>query len=114
MDTPAVNNVGNPTAPKPKPIASSSRSGSEASSSTPPAGDTVSLSKKGQDLAQLDNAAQSTTESVNNEQRKFLVTENHDVVLKVIDPQTQEVVKSVPSEEQLELRDAIRNELNNI
>jgi len=107
MDTQAVNNVGNPTAPKPKPAATSSRS--EASSSTAPAGDTVSLSSES-----LDKAAASATASVGSEQRKFSVTENNDVVLKVIDPQTQEVVRSVPSEEQLELRDAIRNELNNI
>ncbi len=107
MDTQAVNNVGNPTAPKPKTTASSPRSA--AASSPAPTGDTVSLSKEGQDLAQLDKAA-----SAGSEQRKFSVTENNDVVLKVIDPQTQEVVKSVPSEEQLELRDAIRNELDNI
>ena len=42
------------------------------------------------------------------------MTENNDVVLKVIDSKTQEVVKSVPSEEQLDLKDAIRNELENI
>lgn len=108
MDTQAINNVGNPTAPKPRPAASSSRS--ETSSPPPPSGDTVNLSREGQNLAQSNNAAA----SAGNEQRKFSVTENHDVVLKVIDPQTQEVVKSVPSEEQLQLRDAIRNELDNI
>ena len=48
------------------------------------------------------------------EQRKFEVTENNDVVLEVIDPQSQEVVRSVPSEEQLDLRDAIRSDLDNI
>ncbi len=108
MDTQAVNNVGNPATPKPKPTASSSRS--EVSSSSPaPSGDSVSLSTQGQDLAQTDKAA-----PAGSEQRKFSVTENNDVVLKVIDPQTQKVVRSVPTEEQIELRDAIRNELDNI
>ena len=110
MDTQDINSVGNPTAPKPKPTASSSRS--EASSSPAPAADTVSLSKQGQDLAQP--ASSSTTAFADNEQRKFSVTENNDVVLEVIDPETQEVVRSVPSEEQLQLRDAIRNELDKI
>lgn len=110
MDTQAVSNVGNPTAstaPKAKPAATSSRPA--ASSSAPPVEDTVSLSNES-----LDKAATSTTASVGSEQRKFSVTENNDVVLKVIDPQTQEVVRSVPSEEQLQLREAIRNELDNI
>ena len=107
MDPQAVNNVGNPATPKPKPTASSSRS--EVSSSPAPSGDTVSLSTQGQDLAQTDKVA-----PAGSEQRKFSVTENNDVVLKVIDPQTQKVVRSVPSEEQIELRDAIRNELDNI
>lgn len=108
MDTQAVNSVGNPTAPKPKTNASSSRSaGGSASSST---GDTVSLSQEAQRLAQPDKA----TASAGSEQRKFSVTDNNDVVLEVIDPQTQKVVRTVPSEEQLELRDAIRNELDKI
>jgi hypothetical protein len=112
MDTQAVNSVGNPTAPKPKPIASSSRSA--AGSSPAPTGDKVNLSQEAQSLAQPDNASSNKTASAGIEQRKFSVTDSNDVVLEVIDPQTQEVVRTVPSEEQLELRDAIRNELDKI
>ncbi len=111
MDTQAVNSVGNPTAPKPKPIASSSSPAAKPSSTK---GDTVSLSQEAQSLAQPDKASSSKTASAGSEQRKFSVTDNNDVVLEVIDPQTQEVVRTVPSEEQLELRDAIRNELDKI
>jgi hypothetical protein len=113
MDTQTVNSAGNPIAPKPKPIASSPRSGAE-SSSAPAEGDTVSLSEEGQSLAQPEKASSSATASTGSEQRKFSVTDNNDVVLEVIDPQTQEVVRAVPSEEQLELRDAIRDELDKI
>jgi len=112
MDTQAVNSAGNPTAPKPKPTASSSRSTAE--SPPTPTGDTVSLSKDGQGLAQPDKTSSSKTTSAGNEQRKFSVTDNNDIVLEVIDTQTQEVVRTVPSEEQLQLRDAIRNELDKI
>ena len=45
MDTQAVNNAGNPTAPKPKPVASSPRSAAEPSTAPTPTGDTVSLSQ---------------------------------------------------------------------
>jgi hypothetical protein len=112
MDTQAVNSAGNPTAPKPKPTASSPRSA--AASSSAPAGDTVSLSTEGQGLAQPDKVSSSKTTSAGIEQRKFSITDNNDVVLEVIDPQTQEVVRTVPSEEQLQLRDAIRDELDKV
>ena len=113
MDAQAINNVVNPTALRPKSTASSSRS--DAGASTAATEDIVSLSKKGKDLAQQGSKTPSTaTTPTGSEQRKFEVTENNDVVLEVIDPQTQEVVKSVPSEEQLELRDAIRSDLDNI
>ena len=109
MDTQSVNNVGNPLAAKPTPAVTKSPS----KTSNPPTEDTVSLSKQGQNLA-LRKVEPSSDSSLGSEQRKFSVTENNDVVLKVIDPKTQEVVKSVPSEDQLQLKDAIRNELDNI
>ena len=112
MDTQAVNSTGNPTAPKPKPTTSNPRSVAEPSSA--PTGDTVSLSQDAQDLAQQDKALSSKTTSAGIEQRKLSVTDNNDVVLEVIDQQTQKVVRTVPSEEQLELRDAIRDELDKI
>jgi len=111
MDAQAINNVVNPTALRPKSTASSSRS--DAGASTAATEDIVSLSKKGKELAQGSETSSATTPT-GSEQRKFEVTENNDVVLEVIDSQTQEVVRSVPSEDQLELRDAIRNELDNI
>ena len=111
MDTQAVNSTGNPTAPKPKPTASITRSVADPSSA--PTGDTVSLSQDAQDLVQQDKASSSKiTSAASIEQRKLSVTDNNDVVLEVIDPETQEVVRTVPSEEELELRDAIRNELD--
>ena len=109
MDTSVVNNQGNPITPKPKPAAAISPS----RTSTPPTEDIVSLSKEGVSLAQ-GKVEPSSDSSFGGEQRKFSVTENNGVVLKVIDPKTQEVVKSVPSEEELQLKNAIRNELENI
>jgi uncharacterized FlaG/YvyC family protein len=112
MDTQTVNSTGNPITPKPKPTVSISHSVAEPSSASTE--DTVSLSQDAQDLAQQDKTLSSKTTSAGIEQRKLSVTDNNDVVLKVIDQQTQKVVRSVPSEEQLELRDAIRDELDKI
>lgn len=46
--------------------------------------------------------------------RKFSVTDANDVVLKIIDNKTQEVVKQIPSEEELRLKTAIRDRVENI
>jgi uncharacterized FlaG/YvyC family protein len=112
MDTQAVNSTGNPTAPKPNSTASNRRSVAEPSSA--PTRDTVNLSQDAQDLAQQNKASSRKTTSAGIEQRKLSVRDNNDVVLEVIDQQTQKVVRTVPSEEQLELRDAIRDELDKI
>jgi uncharacterized FlaG/YvyC family protein len=113
MDTQAVNSKGNPIAPKLKSTTSNPRSVAEPSSA--PTGDTVRLSQDAQDLVQQDKASSSKiTSAAGIEQRKLSVTDNNDVVLEVIDQQTQKVVRTVPSEEQLELRDAIRDELDKI
>jgi uncharacterized FlaG/YvyC family protein len=42
------------------------------------------------------------------------MTEGNDVVIEVIDPKTQEVVKSIPSEEEIQLKNAIRDGINDI
>jgi uncharacterized FlaG/YvyC family protein len=107
MDTQAINSAGNPKAPAPKTQSSSSK---PVSSSAPqPAGDSVSLSVEAKALAQVSAGASSTSE-----QRKLSVTDDNDVVLKVIDPKTQEVVRSIPSEEQMQLKINIRDGVNNI
>jgi len=113
MDTQAVNSVGNPTGPKSKPITSSSLSAAKASSAST-GGDTVKLSQEAQSLVRRDRAPANTTNYVGGEQKKISVSDSNDVVLEIIDPQTQEVVRTVPSEEQLELKNAIRNELDKI
>jgi uncharacterized FlaG/YvyC family protein len=112
MDTQAINSVGNPIAPKLKPITSSSSLVVQNSSASTE--DTVNFSKEAQSLARRDGASANTTNYAGGEQKKISVSDNNDVVLEIIDPQTQEVVRTVPSEEQLELRNAIRNELDKV
>jgi len=111
METQAVNPAGNSTAPKPRSSSSSSRSEASPVPDPKPSGDTVDLSSKGQVLAKTGKGGQT---SLTSEQRKFSVTDDNDVVLQVIDPKTQEVVRSVPSEEEIQLRSAIRDGVNEI
>ena len=111
MEIQAVNPAGNPTAPKPRSSSSSPRSEAGPVSDPKPSRDAVDLSSQGQVLAKTGKSGQT---SLNSEQRKFSVTDDNDVVLLVIDPKTQEVVRSVPSEEEIQLRSAIRDGVNEI
>ena len=113
MDTHTVNSAGNPTVPPPKTQSSLSSSGSK---SVPPpkskeSGDSVDLSSKAQSLLKSKTGGQASS---NSEQRKLSVTDDNDVVLKVIDPKTQKVVKSIPTEEQIQLNVAIRDGISDI
>ena len=113
MDTPAVNSAGIPSVPPPKTQPPSSSSGSEAIQTSEPKAldDKVDLSSKAKVLVENKNGVQTST---NNEQKKFSVTDDNDVVIQVIDPKTQQVVKSIPTEEQIQLKNAIRDGINDI
>ena len=45
---------------------------------------------------------------------KFSVTDGNDVVLKIVDNKTREVVKQIPSEEEIQLKSAIRDGIEKI
>ncbi|VAX30758.1 hypothetical protein MNBD_NITROSPINAE05-339 [hydrothermal vent metagenome] len=51
---------------------------------------------------------------VDNNSRRFSVTEAKDVVVTIVDKKTQEVIKQIPSEEVLDLRNAIRDGVEKI
>jgi uncharacterized FlaG/YvyC family protein len=46
--------------------------------------------------------------------RQLSLTDANDVVLKIVDNETREVIKQIPSEEELQLKSAIRNGVENI
>ncbi len=108
MDTQAIHSTGNPKAPTPKQQTAPPNSGSKAAPAPKVAEDSVDLSAQARVLA---DASQGRS---NSEQRKLSVTEDNNVVLQVIDSKTQKVMKSVPSEEEIQLRDAIRKGINDI
>ena len=113
MDTPAVNSAGIPPVAPPKTQSSSSNSGSKGvqTSEHKELGDKVELSSKAKVLVENKNGVQTST---NDKQKKFLVTDGNDVVIQVIDPKTQQVVKSIPTEEQIQLKNAVRDGINDI
>ena len=113
MDTPAVNSAGiSPVKPHiTQPLSSSSESEINQTSEPKALDDKVDLSPQAKVLVANKNGVQTSTSY---EQKKFSVTDNNDVVIQVIDPKTQQVVKSIPTEEQIQLKNAVRDGINDI
>ena len=107
MDTQAINSTKSLIALKPNTNISSKPSAedSKASSNT----DIVNLSQDARDKVSSSKKISTVIGD-----RKLSVTDNNDVVLEVIDPQTQKVVRTIPSEEQLDLKAAIRKEIDKV
>ena len=73
--------------------------------------DTVSLSQRGQ--AAVSQPVQGNSGSrTGSELRKIDVTDNNQVVVKIVDGQTQKVVRQIPPEEQVSLKQAIQENLD--
>ena len=73
--------------------------------------DTVSLSQRGQAAVsqQVENNGGSKSGS---ELRKIDVTDDNQVVIKIVDGQTQKVVRQIPPEEVVSLKQAIQENLD--
>ena len=73
--------------------------------------DTVSLSQRGQ--AAVSQPLQSNNGGpTGSELRKIDVTDDNQVVIKIVDSQTQKVVRQIPPEEEVSLKQAIQENLD--
>ena len=73
--------------------------------------DTVSLSQRGQ--AAVSQQIQSNNDGpTGSELRKIDVTDNNQIIVKIVDGQTQEVVRQIPKEEEVRLKQAIQENLD--
>ena len=75
--------------------------------------DTVSLSQRGQ--AAVSQQVQSNGGGKpSSELRKIDVTDDNEVIVKVVDSETQEVVRQIPKEEEMRLKQAIQENLKDL
>ena len=75
--------------------------------------DTVSLSQRGQ--AAVSQQVQSNGGGKpSSELRKIDVTDDNKVIVKVVDSETQEVVRQIPKEEEMRLKQAIQENLKDL
>lgn len=127
MDSVPINPVRGPDVQTAKPQASSGKAASVKPAVEGQAApkDTVTLSPAGKNALESgtpveaqDSPRQSpqsgSGEIVADNSRKFSVTDGNDVVLKIVDNKTREVVKQIPTEDELQLKSAIRDGIENI
>ena len=75
--------------------------------------DTVSLSQRGQ--AAVTQPIQSNNAGpTGSELRKIDVTDSNQIIVKIVDGQTQKVVRQIPKEEELRLKQAIQENLDTL
>ena len=80
-------------------------------SSTGQQNDTVSLSQRGQ-AAVSQSLKSNNSGQTGSELRKIDVTDNNQVVVKIVDGKTQKVVRQIPPEEVVSLKQAIQENLD--
>jgi len=84
---------------------------SSGGSSTGQQNDTVSLSQRGQ-AAVTQSLKSNNSGQTGSELRKIDVTDNNQVVVKIVDGKTQKVVRQIPPEEVVSLKQAIQENLD--
>ena len=73
--------------------------------------DTVSLSQRGQ-AAVTQSLKSNNSGQTGSELRKIDVTDNNQVVVKIVDGKTQKIVRQIPPEEVVSLKQAIQENLD--
>ena len=84
---------------------------SSGGSSTGQQNDTVSLSQRGQ-AAVTQSLKSNNSGQTGSELRKIDVTDNNQIIVKIVDGQTQKVVRQIPKEEEVRLKQAIQDNLD--
>ena len=71
--------------------------------------DTVELSQRGQAAV-----SQQVPKNAGSELRKIDITDDNQVVVKIVDGQTQKVVRQIPREEEVRLKQAVQENLDDL
>ena len=114
MDAQAIGPVGKITAQVSREISSSGNRVPSGGSTTGALTDTVSLSLRGQAAVSQQIQNNGGSQFGGSELRKIDVTDDHTVIVKVVDSETQRVVRQIPKEEELRLKQAIQENVDNL
>lgn len=114
MDAQAIGPVEKITTQVSREISSSGNRVPSGGSTTGAQTDTVSLSQRGQAAVSQQVQSNGGSQSGGSELRKIDVTDDHTVIVKVVDSETQKVVRQIPKEEELRLKQAIQENVDNL
>ena len=111
MDSQAIGPVEKKSIQASQKLSSEVNKVSSGGSTTGQQNDTVSLSQRGQ--AAVSQPLQSNNGGpTGSELRKIDVTDDNQIVVKIVDGQTQKVVRQIPKEEEVRLKQAIQKNLD--
>jgi hypothetical protein len=111
MDSQAIGPVEKNSAQVDRKISSEGSNVPSGGSTTGTQNDTVSLSQRGQ-AAVSQPLPSRNGGPTGSELRKIDVTDDNQIVVKILDGQTQEVVRQIPKEEEVRLKQAIQENLD--
>ena len=113
MDSQAIGPVEKSSVQVDQKLSSEGSKVSSGGSTTGQQSDTVSLSQRGQ--AAVSQQTQSNNAgSTGSELRKIDVTDSNQIIVKIVDGKTQKVVRQIPKEEELRLKQAIQENLDSL
>ena len=113
MDTQASGRVEKKSVQVDQKLNSETRKVSSGGSFSGQTNDTVSLSQRGQ-AAVSQEVKDVKGGSVESKLRKVDVMDNNQVVIKIVDSETQKVVRQIPKEEEVRLKQAMQENLENM
>ena len=114
MDAQAIGPVEKTTTQVSREISSPGNRVPSGGSTTGAQTDTVSLSQRGQAAVSQQVQSNGGSQSGGSELRKIDVTDDHTVIVKVVDSETQKVVRQIPKEEELRLKQAIQENVDKL
>ena len=114
MDAQAIGPVEKVSTQVSREISSSGNKVPSGGSTTGAQTDTVSLSQRGQAAVSQQVQSNGGSQSGGSELRKIDVTDDHTVIIKVVDSETQKVVRQIPKEDELRLKQAIQENVDNL
>ena len=114
MDAQAIGPVEKVTSQLAREIPSSGNKVPSGGSTTGAQTDTVSLSQRGQAAVSQQVQSNGGSKSGGSELRKIDVTDDNQVIVKIVDGKTQKVVRQIPPQAEMRLKQAIQENLDDL
>ena len=113
MDAQAIGSVGKNAIQVDRKLSSEGSKVPSGGSTAGQVADTVSLSQRGQ-AAVSQQVQSNNSDQTGSELRRIDVTDDNQVIIKIVDGQPPKVVRQIPKEEEVRLKEAIQENVDNL